>query len=141
MKLEARILRSIAQRQSPVVLRAELSKFGSPSQLSEVLKSLQEKGALVRIGTGIYAKTRRSSVTGAIVPAGSLESLATEALRKLGANVQPGVAAQAYNSGKTTQMPGTFVANTGKRRIRRKIVVGGRQVVYENNFGRAATSP
>ncbi len=134
MKLQDRMLRSIQQRAGNIILRAEVAWMGSPTQVTEVLRSLQNKGVIVRIGTGIYAKTRRSSITGATIPAGSLETLATEALRKLGVAVGAGAAADAYNSGKTTQLPGAFVANTGRRRISRKITVGGRSVAYENNY-------
>ncbi|WP_423596491.1 DUF6088 family protein [Roseateles sp. MS654] len=140
MKLQERVLRSIKRRAGNVIIRAELAGMGSASQITEVLKVLQERGVLMRIGTGVYAKTRKSSVTGAIIPAGSLETLATEALRKLGVQVTAGKAAEAYNSGKTTQLPGTFVANTGRRRITRKITVGGRTVTYENDYGRAESS-
>lgn len=87
MKLQERMLRSVKQRAGNVIIRAELAGMGSASQVTEALKALQEKGVLVRIGTGVYAKTRKSSVTGATIPAGSLESLATETLRKLGVQV------------------------------------------------------
>jgi hypothetical protein len=137
MKLEERLLRSVRQRNSDVILRAELANMASPSQLSEALKSLQDKGVLMRIGTGIYARTRRSSVTGATIPAGSLETLATQAFKKMGVEIKAGKAAEEYNSRRTTQLPGSFVANTGRRRITRKIEVGGRSVVYENDFARA----
>jgi pyridoxine 5'-phosphate synthase PdxJ len=140
MKLQERMLRSIKQRTGNVILRAELVGMGSASQVTEALKALQEKGVLIRIGTGVYAKTRKSSITGAIVPAGSLETLASETLRKLGVQVTAGKAAAAYNSGKTTQLPRMFVANTGRRRITRKIEVGGRRVVYENDYSRTETS-
>ncbi len=134
MKLQERMLRSIQQRVGNIILRTEVARMGSPTQVTEVLRLLQNKGVIVRIGRGIYAKTRKSSITGAIIPAGSLETLATEALRKLGVMVGAGAAADAYNSGETTQLPGAFVANTGRRRISRKIEVGGRSVAYENNY-------
>ncbi len=140
MRLQERMLRSIKQRTGNVILRADIAKMGSPSQVSEALKALQSQGVLVRIGTGVYAKTRKSSVTGATIPAGSLETLAVEALKKLGVSVSAGSAAAEYNSGRTTQLPGTFVANTGRRRISRKIAVGGRSVKYENNYGRTEAS-
>ena len=140
MKLETRLLQSVKQRVSNVVLRAEIAGMGSATQVSEALKALQNKGVLVRIGTGVYAKTRQSSVTGATIPAGSLETLATETLKKMGVVVKGGKVADAYNSGKTTQLPGKFVANTGRRRISRKITVGGRTVAYENDYGRATAS-
>lgn len=140
MKLQQRMQRSIKQRAGNVVLRSEVAGLGSSSQVSAALKALQNAGVLVRIGTGVYAKTRKSSVTGATIPAGSLETLATEALRKLGVSVSAGSTTTAYNAGRTTQLPGTFQVNTGRRRISRKIVVGGRTVAYENDYSRADAS-
>lgn len=140
MKLEERLLRSIKQRKGNIILRSEIAKLGSATQLSQALKSLQARGLLVRIGTGIYSKTRKSSVTGAIIPAGSLETLAMEALQKLGVAPKLSRLAEEYNAGKTTQLPGSFVANTGQRRITRKITVGGRSLEYENDYGHAAPS-
>jgi hypothetical protein len=140
MKLENRMLLSVRQRPGNVILRAELVGMGSSSQVTQALRTLQEKGVLLRIGTGVYAKTRKSSITGAIIPAGSLETLATETLKKLGVPIEESSAAAAYNRGETSQLPGRFVANTGQRRISRKIAVGGRTVTYENNFTRAEAS-
>jgi hypothetical protein len=97
---------------------------------------LQDRGVLVRIGTGVYAKTRVSSVTGAVVPAGSLETLGIETMEKLGVTLAPGRLAAEYNAGRTTQLPGTVVVNTGRRRIQRRIVVGGRRLAYENDIDR-----
>ena len=134
MKLEERLKRSIARRRGNVILRREIASLGSASQLSEALKLLQKNGLLVRIGTGIYAKTRVSSVTGTVIPAGTLESLSQEALKRLGVKVTVGSTAAEYNSGRTTQMPGKLVVNTGKRRIQRNITVGGRRLAYENDF-------
>src|SRR6218665_4031493 len=111
MKLEERMLRSVKQRSGNVVLRAELAGLGSASQVTEALKALQEKGVLVRMGPGVCAKTRPTAGTGAPIPAGSLETLAAEALPKLGVDVGVGRVAAAYNAGGTTQMPGGFVAN------------------------------
>jgi hypothetical protein len=137
MTLIERLSRSITQRPGAVVLRNDLVALGSASQVSEALRMLQERGKLARIGTGVYAKTRVSSVTGAVIPAGSLETLATEALQKLGVEVSVGTAAADYNAGRTTQVPGGLIVNTGSRRIRRKIEVGGRRLLYENNYREA----
>lgn len=82
MKLQERMLRAIKQRAGSVILRRELAGLGSASQVTEALKALQARGVIVRIGTGVYAKTRRSSVTGKTIPAGTLEKLGLEALRK-----------------------------------------------------------
>ena len=140
MTMQERMLRAIKQRAGNVVLRQELADLGSASQVTEALKALQARNVIIRIGTGVYAKTRKSSVTGSIVPAGTLETLSVEALRKLRVPVIPGAAAAAYNAGTTTQIPGLFVANTGRRRISRRISIGGRTLQYENNYGRAAAT-
>lgn len=134
MRLVDRLIRSIKLRPGNVVLRSDVARFGSASQVSEALRELQERGVLIRIGTGVYAKTRISSVTGAIIPAGSLESLAVEVLQRLGVEAEVGAAAAAYNAGVTMQVPGAVVVNTGRKRIRRKIEVGGRRLLYENNY-------
>jgi predicted transcriptional regulator of viral defense system len=131
--IQERMLRSVRHRAGNVVLRAELAEMGSASQVTKALGALQDKGVLVRIGMGVYAKTRTSSITGAVIPAGSLETLALEALRKLGVPVTAGSGARAYNAGETSQLPGRFVLNTGDRRISRRIEVGGRTLVYERN--------
>ena len=140
MTMQERMLRAIKQRAGNVVLRQELADLGSASQVTEALKALQARNVIIRIGTGVYAKTRKSSVTGSIVPAGTLETLSVEALRKLRVPVIPGAAAAAYNAGTTTQIPGVFVANTGRRRISRRISIGGRTLQYESNYGRAAAT-
>lgn len=137
MNTRERLVKSIANRQGAVILRSELSGLGSYSQVSRSLNDLVRSGQLVRAGKGVFVKTRVSSVTGSPVPAGTLEAIATEALKKLGVKVAPGQLIREYNSGKTTQLPMQFVVDTGDRRISRKITVGGRTVMYENNFKRA----
>lgn len=140
MKLADRLARSIKRCSGNVILRSEIAKLGSATQLTKALNTLIKNGVIVRIGSGIYAKTRKSSVTGASVPAGSLETLATEALEKMGVLFSVGRDAAAYNSGATTQLPGSFVVHTGNRRISTKLEVGGRKLVYENNFKKATPS-
>ena len=140
MKLEERMLRSVKQRRGNVILRTELAPMGSASQVTEALNALQKKGVLVRIGTGVYAKTRVSSVTGAVIPAGSLETLGAETMKKLGVKLGPSRLAAEYNSGRTAQMPGTVVVNTGRKRIQRRIVVGGRRLAYENDIDRTVAT-
>ena len=92
MKLEERMLQRIQPQEGSIVLLADISELGSPAQVSRALKVLLDRGELVRIGTGIYAEMRRSSNTGAVIPADRLETLATEALERLSgthSSVQP----------------------------------------------------
>ena len=82
MKLQERMLRSIQQRVGNIILRTEVARMGSPTQVTEVLRLLQNKGVIVRIGRGIYAKTRKSSITGAIIPSGQEQRLMRTTLAK-----------------------------------------------------------
>ena len=74
-------------------------RTGQSPQVSRALKVLLDRGKLVRIGTGISAKARRFSITGAVIPADSLETLTAEALERLGVQLQPGEASKDYNAG------------------------------------------
>jgi hypothetical protein len=136
MKTLERVAKAIAITPGIVILRSELRDLGSYSQVTRSLEELILTGKLVRAGKGVFVKTRLSSITGRSVPAGSLETVAIEVLKKLGVEVSPGKLAQEYNSGNSTQVPMRFVVNTGNRRISRKIQVGGRSLAYENNLKR-----
>lgn len=134
MNTRDRIIKLIATRRSPVILRSELNGLASYSQVTRSLGQLVNDGTVVRVGKGIYAKTRISSLSGKRVVAGTLETITLEALKKMGVEVSPGKLTHEYNSGKSTQLPVQFVLNTGNRRISRKISVGGRTLMYDNNF-------
>ena len=66
-------MRSIRRRKSVVILRSEVSGLGSQSQLTRVLAKLVATGQLIRVGHGIYAKTRINRYTGRPAPAAELE--------------------------------------------------------------------
>jgi hypothetical protein len=132
--IKDKMARSIAQRKGEVVLRSDFAAMGSASQISRGLKELMAAGKIVRLGYGIYAKARPSSLSGKPVPRVSLEELAQTALQKLGVTVTLGRAQAAYASGRTTQIPVRTTFNTGQRRISRKITVGISTVRYENDY-------
>ncbi|MDR5810625.1 DUF6088 family protein [Caballeronia sp. LZ019] len=129
-------MRSIAQRDGVVVLRSELNRLGSRSQLTRVLANLVRRQLLVRVSLGVYAKTKVNRFTGKRAPAAAFETIAAETLRKLGIEVTHGKLAAEYNAGKTTQIPMLPIVNTGKRRITRAIKVGSKRLLYERDVGR-----
>lgn len=132
MNVSDRIRRSIANRGDAVFVRSEFERFGSPAQVGRALSLLTEDGTLIRLGQGVYAKTKRSVLSGKPIPANPLEVLAPQALTKLGIKTGPGRLAQAYNEGRSTQLPAGIVLNTGRRRIVRKLSFNGQQVQYEH---------
>jgi hypothetical protein len=138
LSVKDRMLRTIALRKGEVILRADFATMGSPSQISRALKALIKAGTIVRLGYGVYAKARPSTLSGKPVPRVSLEELAQEALEKLGVVVQLGRAQADYAQGKTPQIPVCTTVNTGPRRISRKITVGISTVRYENHYSARA---
>lgn len=127
------VLDIVSAAASSVLLRRDFNGVASASAVGRELRLLCVEGSLVKIGHGIYAKTRRSTVTGAVIPAGSLETLSAEALNRLGIEFGPGAATRAYNDRSSAQLPGQLVAHTGRRRISRVIEVGGRCIRYEHD--------
>jgi len=132
--IKDRMIRSIALRKGEVLLRADFDRMGSASQVSRALKMVVSAGKLIRLGYGTYAKAQPSPLSGKPIPREPLEALTWEALQRLGVNVNLGKAMNDYASGNTNQIPMGVTFNTGNRRISRKLAMGNRSVVYENNY-------
>ncbi len=126
--------RSIAARKGEVVLRRDLSRFGSPAQISRALNQLVVEGKLVRIGVGVYAKAAPGPISGRPMARQPLAALAAETFDRLGINWQLGAAQRRYASGSTTQVPWRTTFDTGRRRISRRLQIGKRVVEYENDL-------
>lgn len=137
MKLEDRMIRSIKQRSSLIVLRSDFAGMSSDSQIGRVLARFVETGVLVRVSKGAFAKTRINKFTGTPTPAGTLEVITEELFRRLKIAVQPSLLVCEYNSGRSTQIPMGATINTGRRRISRKVTVGNTTLAYEKNSRRA----
>ena len=133
MILEERIKRAITMRKDDVFVRAELAGFGSEAQVSRALRNLIASGRIVKLGVGMYAKAKKSILSGNAIPIKPVSVLAPVALRKLGIDVYPSQMTKQYNDGATTQLPAGTVLNTGTRRINRKIGFGPQIITYEKN--------
>lgn len=125
-----RLPRSVAARQGEVVLRRDLRRLGSASQVSRGLRQLVDDGKLVRIGMGAYAKATPSRLSGQPAPRQTLEVLAAETFARLGIAWRQGKAQRLYNAGLTTQVPWRTTFDTSPRRITRRLQVGKGVVEY-----------
>jgi len=132
--MRERMIRSITMRRGEIIMRSDFTLMGSQSQISRLLADFVSEGRLVRLGYGIFAKARISSISGKAVPREPLEVLAQEAFRRLMIEAKPGKAQKEYASGQSTQVPVQAVFDTGQRRISRKLTVGNRKVRYENDY-------
>jgi hypothetical protein len=128
--LERKIATRISRKKSAVFLREDFDDLGGYDQVGLALRKLIAKGAILKIGYGLYAKTRVSPFSGKIRLAKNLPDMATEALQRLGVETFPSALERDYNAGKTTQVP------TGRRiavssRISRQIGYDGAYISYE----------
>jgi len=136
-RIDERVARSVGRSTAEVFLRSDFEQIGSYAQVGKALNSLTRRGRLFRLGYGIYAKARTNPLTNQPMPRKPLESLALEALNKLGIPVKLGRAAREYLAG-STQVPTRISYDTGSRRVSRKLRVGREEVMFENDFRRAS---
>ncbi len=128
--LETRVIKRIARKRGDVFLRSDFRDLGGYDQVGRVLRGLVGKGKLLKIGQGLYARAAASPFDGTPAPIKGLYSLAAEALGRLGVESAPTRFEQAYNAGKTTQVPAGRVIAVRKR-VRRKIGYKGIFMSFE----------
>jgi hypothetical protein len=68
-------------------------------------RNLVRTGKIIKIGYGLYAKAKKSSITGEVIPVAPLPTLAKAALERLGVEVVPSTLESEYNAGNTTRVP------------------------------------
>jgi hypothetical protein len=129
--LSYKISARIARRKDIVFLREDFADLGGYDQVGRILRNLVHTGKIIKIGYGLYAKAKKSSITGEVIPVAPLPTLAKAALKRLGIEVVPSALEKDYRAGKTTQVPtGRMIAIKG--RLKRKIGYGGAYVSYES---------
>jgi Family of unknown function (DUF6088) len=134
--LETRVLKRIERKRGDVFLRSDFSDLGGYDQVGRALRQLVRQGRLLKIGLGLYTRTRPSLLDGAPTPVTGFRRLAMEALSRLGIETEPTRLERAYNAGQTTQVPAGRVVAVRKR-VRRKIGYNGVTLSFE----RARSAP
>ena len=138
--LSYKISARIARKNDIIFLREDFADLGGYDQVGRILRNLVRAGNIIKIGYGLYAKAKKSSLTGEVIPVAPLPTLAKAALERLGVKVVPSALERDYNAGKTTQIPtGRMIAVKG--RVNRKIGYGGAYVSYEPRPKREGSRP
>ena len=128
--LESRITYRVKRSAASVFIRQDFADIGGYDQVGRILRQLVQKGLLINIGYGVYARTKLSILSGEIIPEKSLPELAREALKKLGIKIMPTEFERLYMNGISTQVPtGRVIGVQG--RISRKIGYKEKYVSYE----------
>ena len=127
--LEQRLEKRIARKRGDVFLREDFCDLGGYDQVGRALRRLVRKGELLKLGYGVYTRAARSPFTDKSVPPKGLRTL-KDALTRLGVEIVPTRLEQAYNAGRSTQVPtGRVVGVRG--RVSRRIGYGGVVLSYE----------
>jgi Family of unknown function (DUF6088) len=128
--VQDRIANRIARSKREVFVRKDFKDIADYDQVGRSLRMLEAKGKIIKIGYGLYAKAAISPLSNRIIPRKGLRDLAIEALKKLNVEVVPSSYDQAYNEGRTTQIPTGRVVGV-KGRVTRKIGYEGKYVTFE----------
>lgn len=129
--LEQKIKYRISRSKSAVFFIRDFSDLSDSAQVSRALCSLEKQEKVQRISRGIYAKTKKSNLTGKTITLKPISSLARDALEKLGVEVVTTTGFDKYNQGKTTQIPLGRQIAVKNSRVSRKFEDKGRKVTYE----------
>lgn len=131
--LKFKILERIEQISGNVILRKDVQDMGGARQISRCFKDLVEMGKLVRIGSGVYAKSYPSQYVSTILVRGGADQAFRTALTRLKILYEPSRAEQDYNSGKTTQVPVKNAVRL-KTRCRRTLSYGNNKLFFEGDI-------
>ncbi len=118
--LEKKIQYRIKRQKDSVFVLNDFLDLSDKNQIMRALKNLINKALLVKIGQGLYARARISTVTNNPIPEKDISSLAIEALKKLKVKVLPSQYDIMYETKGSTQIP-TGRVITVKGRVSRKI--------------------
>lgn len=106
--LKSRVAYRVKRGRRVVFLREDFSDLGEYDQVGRALKQVVEEGLLVKIGQGLYAKSRPSTINPSrrvLAASGGFKEVSREALNRLNIPWSPSDAEEAYNRGTSTQIP------------------------------------
>ncbi|MEB0136059.1 DUF6088 family protein [Actimicrobium sp. CCC2.4] len=129
--VKEKVIAKVKRSSSSVFLRNEFDRLGDYRQVSRAISEVVSGGMLIRVGFGLYAKARPSTINGQPVPIEPLLRIGLEVMKKIGVDADVGNDAMELREGRRTQVPMLPIINVGKSRVSRRIYIGKRQVVYE----------
>ena len=128
-KVETRIAK---KRADDVFLTREFRDLGGEDQILRVLRGLVREKRLIRLGYGVYGRAVVSRLSGQpiLYSRNGFLGAARQALTKLGVTWEPTAAEQAYNEGRSTQVPVNPVVRV-KGRFSRRLRDGSQELILE----------
>lgn len=130
--LKSLVERRLQNKQRDVFTPKDFAALAGEDQVLRALRTLTREQKLVRLGYGIYARARKSELSGRMVLANpqGLLGAARQALDCLNVKWELSESQRAYNAGQSTQVPVNPVIRV-KGRFSRKLRYGGTELVIE----------
>lgn len=129
-RLARRIERTMRSSSRHVFLPKDFASLSEPGPIFRALRTLMAQRKLLRLGKGVYAKARPSSLSDRAVlknPAG-FQAVAEEALNRLGVQWQSSDAQVSFAAGRSAQIPVNPVVKI-KGRFARKLTYGNQALL------------
>ncbi|MFQ2238215.1 DUF6088 family protein [Aeromonas dhakensis] len=130
MSIVERVEQRIKRSKRDVFLRQDFDDLGGYDQVGRALRQMCDKGLLMKVGYGIYAKARRNRINGRLMVAspGGPDAVIIAALDRLKVPYELSGLTAAYASGVSTQIPATMqVKVKPQKRFSRKLKIGSRE--------------
>ena len=127
--IQYKVERRIMCMRTKVILRSDLNDLAAYRQISRALARLVKQQKLIKIGKGVYVKTRFSLIDGQPTIDGAFTEIAREALTKLGVRWEAEKAEQQYQAGISTQVPANGRICL-RSRFNRRLAWGGMELSY-----------
>lgn len=128
--LKDKVQYRIKKSKDNVFLVRDFIDLSGRDQILRALRELIAEKLVIRVGKGVYSKAKTSSLSGKTIPSDNLRNIAISTMKKLGVQVVPTSAEQAYNNKLTTQVPNGFIIGVNKR-VSRNISFERTVIQYE----------
>ncbi len=128
--LEQKIRLRIKKSRNTAFLSRDFFDLSDGDQVGRVLRILVKKNVLIKLGRGIFAKTKKSTINNKYILEKNFADVAKEALHKLKIKTFLTAAENNYNKGLSTQIPTGLLIGVNKR-VSRTLTYNGRKIKYE----------
>lgn len=125
-----RIQYRIKRSATPVFMPTDFKDLSDSDQIGRVLRNMTRSGSLIKIGQGVYTRSKISKFNSQPTIEKPIQELAKYALAKRRIRIVPSTYEKRYNLGQSTQVP------TGRRigvigRVSLKLGYRNQQITYE----------